>query len=315
MKNENKYPIKAVAQKTGLSVHVIRAWEKRYNAVVPNRTETNRRLYSESDIEKLQILLKLTDQGHNIGGIANLSIDELRDLVEDRQEPRMENYKVQREVRQPTDPDKYFTSCLKSVYALDLKELESTLYKASVSFSQPVLLDRIIIPLITHIGDLWKEGEIRVYHEHMVTASLRGFLSNLIDTSKNSESAPKILATTPQGQLHELGALIVSAVASSEGWNVTYLGPNLPAEEIVGAAEQLNCKAIAISIVYPLDDYMLRKELIKFKQILPDNISLLVGGKGARGYLDVLEEIGARVILDIANFKKSLSAIRENKYN
>jgi DNA-binding transcriptional MerR regulator len=84
MKNENKYPIKAVAQKTGLSVHVIRAWEKRYNAVVPNRTDTNRRLYSESDIEKLQILLKLTTQGHNIGGIANLSIDDLREMVDDQ---------------------------------------------------------------------------------------------------------------------------------------------------------------------------------------------------------------------------------------
>jgi methanogenic corrinoid protein MtbC1 len=59
----------------------------------------------------------------------------------------------------------------------------------------------------------------------------------MIDSSKNNESAPKILVTTPQGQLHELGALIVSAVASTEGWNVTYLGPNLPAEEIVGAAE------------------------------------------------------------------------------
>ena len=316
MKNENKYPIKAVAQKTGLSVHVIRAWEKRYNAVVPNRTDTNRRLYSESDIEKLQILLKLTNQGHNIGGIANLTIDELRELFDEQSTLRDNSFQSPtRETRQEADPDKFFTRCLKSVYALDLKELESTLYKASVSLSQPILLDRIIIPLITQVGEMWKEGEIRVYHEHMVTASLRGFLSNMIDSSKNSESAPKILVTTPQGQLHELGALIVSAIASTEGWNVTYLGPNLPAEEIVGAAEQLNCKAIALSIVYPLDDWILRKELIKFKQILSGNIPLLVGGKGATGYLDALDEIGARVILDIANLRKSLSSIRENKYN
>jgi DNA-binding transcriptional MerR regulator/methylmalonyl-CoA mutase cobalamin-binding subunit len=315
MKNENKYPIKAVAQKTGLSVHVIRAWEKRYNAVVPNRTDTNRRLYSESDIEKLQILLKLTTQGHNIGGIANLSIDDLREMVDDQASSRDNRFQLANEIRQEADPDKFFTSCLKSVYALDIKELESTLYKASVSLSQPILLDRIIIPLITQVGEMWKEGEIRVYHEHMVTASLRSFLSNMIDSSKNNESAPKILVTTPQGQLHELGALIVSAVASTEGWNVTYLGPNLPAEEIVGAARQLNCKAIALSIVYPLDDWILRKELIKFKQILPGNIPLLVGGKGARGYLDALDEIGARVILDIGSLRKSLSSIRENKYN
>ena len=315
MKNENKYPIKAVAQLTGLSVHVIRAWEKRYNAVSPLRTDTNRRLYSDSDIEKLQVLLTLTSKGHNIGGIANLSISELKELLAEQPEQPKPSFQINRDVNKFSDPDTIFTSCLKSVYDLNIKELESHLYQASVNLSQPVLLDRVIVPLITEVGDMWKEGEIRVYHEHMVTASLRSFLANLVDSSKTNEVAPKILVTTPQGQLHELGALIAAATASSEGWNVTYLGPNLPAEEIVGAAKQLNCKAIALSIVFPMDDWILRKELLKFKQILPKDIPLLIGGKGARGYLDVLEDVGARVILDISNLRKSLSSIRENKYN
>jgi MerR family transcriptional regulator, light-induced transcriptional regulator len=315
MKNENKYPIKAVAQLTGLSVHVIRAWEKRYNAVSPLRTETNRRLYSDTDIQKLQVLLTLTSKGHNIGGIANLPIAELKELLAGQQEQPKPSFQINRDVNRLSDPDSIFTSCLKSVYDLNIKELENNLYQASVNLSQPVLLDRVIVPLITEVGDMWKEGEIRVYHEHMVSASLRSFLANLIDSSKINEAAPKILVTTPQGQLHELGALIAAATASSEGWNVTYLGPNLPAEEIVGAAKQLNCKAIALSIVFPMDDWILRKELLKFKQILPKDIPLLIGGKGARGYLDVLEDVGARVILDISNLRKSLSSIRENKYN
>ncbi len=315
MKNENKYPIKAVAQLPGLSVHVIRAWEKRYNAVSPLRTDTNRRLYSDSDIEKLQVLLTLTSKGHSIGGIANLPIAELKEILAEQPEPSKPSFRFDRDVNRFSDPDTIFTSCLKSVYDLNLKELESNLYKASVNLSQPVLLDRVIVPLITQVGDMWKEGEIRVYHEHMVTASLRSFLSNLVDSSKTNEAAPKILVTTPQGQLHELGALIAAATASAEGWNVTYLGPNLPAEEIVGAAKQLSCKAIALSIVFPMDDWILRKELLKFKQILPKDIPLLIGGKGARGYLDVLEDVGARVILDISSLRKSLSSIRENKYN
>ena len=315
MKNENKYPIKAVAQLTGLSVHVIRAWEKRYNAVSPLRTETNRRLYSDTDIQKLQVLLTLTSKGHNIGGIANLPIAELKELLAGQQEQPKPSFQINRDVNRLSDPDSIFTSCLKSVYDLNIKELENHLYQASVNLSQPVLLDRVIVPLITEVGDMWKEGEIRVYHEHMVSASLRSFLANLIDSSKINEAAPKILVTTPQGQMHELGALIAAATASSEGWNVTYLGPNLPAEEIVGAAKQLNCKAIALSIVFPMDDWILRKELLKFKQILPKDIPLLIGGKGARGYLDVLEDVGARVILDISNLMKSLSSIRENKYN
>jgi DNA-binding transcriptional MerR regulator/methylmalonyl-CoA mutase cobalamin-binding subunit len=315
MKNERTYPIKAVSQLTGLSVHVIRAWEKRYDAVQPVRTDTNRRLYSDSDIEKLRILLKLTTQGHNIGGIANLSVKELNELLSDQPKVSSAALPQRREPSRQIEPETLFTSCLKAVYEFDIKELESILYKASVNLSQPVLLDRIIAPLIIEVGELWKEGEIRVYHEHMVSASIRGFLYNLIDSSKNIESAPNVLVTTPQGQLHELGALMAAAAASTEGWNVTYLGPNLPAEEIVGAAERLQCKAIALSIVYPTDDWILRKELLKFKQILPKNTSLIVGGKGARGYLDVLEEIGAMVVIDLMGLRKILNSIRENKYN
>jgi DNA-binding transcriptional MerR regulator len=81
MANNYKYPIKVVSQMTGLSVHVIRAWEKRYNVVEPDRTDTNRRLYSEEDIEKLKLLNDAVHHGHHIGGIANLSLLELKKLI------------------------------------------------------------------------------------------------------------------------------------------------------------------------------------------------------------------------------------------
>ena len=83
MENTKKYPIKIVANKTGLSMHVIRVWEKRYNAVTPERTETNRRLYSTEDILKLQLLSKSIESGHTIGSIAQLNLSELRGLVEE----------------------------------------------------------------------------------------------------------------------------------------------------------------------------------------------------------------------------------------
>ena len=86
MENTKKYPIKIVANKTGLSMHVIRIWEKRYNAVIPERTETNRRLYSTEDILKLQLLSKAIEAGHTISSIANFSISDLKSLVENEGE-------------------------------------------------------------------------------------------------------------------------------------------------------------------------------------------------------------------------------------
>ena len=72
--------MKLVARRTGLSAHVIRVWERRYGAVTPVRTGTNRRLYTEEDIERLSLLRRLTEAGHNIGNVAALPLPRLREL-------------------------------------------------------------------------------------------------------------------------------------------------------------------------------------------------------------------------------------------
>ena len=81
MENEKRFPIKIVAQRTGLSVHAIRVWEKRYQIVTPFRTETNRRLYSEEDIERLRLLNLATKSGYSISSVADLDHKALRDLL------------------------------------------------------------------------------------------------------------------------------------------------------------------------------------------------------------------------------------------
>ena len=73
--------IKVVARRTGLSAHVIRIWEKRYGAVEPERTDTNRRLYSDEQIERLSLLRDITQAGHSIGHVAKLPTEKLRQLA------------------------------------------------------------------------------------------------------------------------------------------------------------------------------------------------------------------------------------------
>ena len=75
------YTIRALANRTGLSQHTIRAWERRYAALEPTRTGTNRRIYGESDVERLALLKKAVDDGHSIGQIARLSSDELKRML------------------------------------------------------------------------------------------------------------------------------------------------------------------------------------------------------------------------------------------
>ena len=76
-----KHSIQVVSRLSGLSPHVIRVWEKRYGAVTPVRTGTNRRLYSEEEIQRLRLLSRATAAGHRIGVIAHLGIRDLERLV------------------------------------------------------------------------------------------------------------------------------------------------------------------------------------------------------------------------------------------
>jgi len=315
MANNYKYPIKVVSQMTGLSVHVIRAWEKRYSVVEPDRTDTNRRLYSEEDIEKLKLLNDALHLGHHIGGIANLSLLELKKLIPKESNNLLEYKNGFAPINSENLVEEVLSDSMLAIRNYDAKKLESILLNASAKLTQPILIEELIIPLVYKVGDLWHTGEIRVANEHLASSVIRGFLYNLLDSYSLNDSAPVMVTATPRGQEHELGALIAGVVAASSGWKVIYLGSNLPAEEIGAVVSYLKARVVALSIVYPNDDLHLKHELKKFKHLLPDGVSIIVGGRAANGYYDVLDEIGAIVVKDSKQLRLKLEAIRENKYN
>jgi len=315
MASSYKYPIKVVSQITGLSVHVIRAWEKRYNVVEPDRTDTNRRLYSEEDIEKLKLLNDALHLGHHIGGIANLSLPELKMLLPKEAHSPIDNKNGLDSINLEATVEEIFAECIEAIKNYDAKKLESILLNASSKLTQPILIESLIIPLVYKVGELWHSGEIRVANEHLASSAIRGFLYNLLESYSLSNSAPVLVSGTPRGQEHELGALIAGVVAASSGWRVVYLGTNLPAEEISAVVSHLNARVVALSIVYPNDDLHLKHELKKFKHLIPDGVSIIVGGRASNGYYDVLDEIGAVVVKDSRHLRLELEAIRENKYN
>ncbi|MDZ7289898.1 MAG: MerR family transcriptional regulator [candidate division KSB1 bacterium] len=303
-----KYPIKFVARRTGLSPHAIRIWEKRYNAVSPERTTTNRRLYSDADIERLLLLHEATLAGHAIGQIAKLPTETLRKLLSVEETADLRN-KVTAEMKMDTiSADAILAACLEQVKQLNPEGLQHLLEDAEIRLSKPMLIEQLIVPLMHKIGDLWRDGTLRVIHEHMTTAVVRSFLGSMHHAYDISTTAPCIVITTPIGQLHELGALMAATTSSSEGWRVIYLGPNLPAEEIAAAVVQNNARAVGLSIVYPGDDIRISEEMRKLRHGISNEVAILVGGRAAGSYQDVLEAVGAVRLKDMV----SLAAALEN---
>ncbi|MBN2365428.1 MAG: MerR family transcriptional regulator, partial [Calditrichaeota bacterium] len=302
MKNEAKYPIRVVARMTGLSEHVIRIWEKRYQAVVPRRSSNNRRLFSDADIQKLSLLKSAIDKGFSIGQVADKKIDELRQLLggETADLARSE------ESLQPTD---YLRECIDAVYELNNRKLENSLLAASVALSRPVLIEQLISPFMEEIGRLWQRGAIRIYHEHMASTVIRKFLSDMLGGIHVPANAPTLISTTPAGQAHEFGALLCALTAASQGWDVTYLGPNLPAEEIAAAAVDKNAEVILLSIVYPAGDELLVSELKRLSRLMPQGTIIITGGNAALSYQKSLEQTRSLIFLEISQLREKLQSI------
>lgn len=275
----------------------------------PERTASKRRLYSHADIERLLLLRRATLAGHSIGQVAQLPTESLVALVagEEGAIPRpTSNVRLN---SQEGSLRSHLEASINAIERLDAEALEAALARAAVTLSQPALLEQLIVSLLHRVGERWHEGSLRIAQEHLASAVVRGFLGSHREAFNYSDTAPTLVVTTPAGQLHELGALLVAAAAASEGWRATYLGPNLPAEEIAGAAEQNAAKAVALSIVYPADDPRLGYELEKLRRYLRDGVALFVGGRATESYLKILAAIGAVRLASIPSFRAALKAL------
>lgn len=306
-----RHPIGVVARRTGLKPDLIRAWERRYGAVEPGRTETRRRFYSDEDVERLLLLRRVVNTGRGISQVAGLSNGELEALIEP--EPAAA-YAPSGPAPSGGDLDEVAESflgrCLAAAQRLDVREMELELDRASVVFSRTHLIERVLVPLMRRIGDLWHEGELRPIHEHMASAVVRSFLGGMYGAYHPEVSAPRLVVTTPARQRHELGALLAAATAAGEGWQVTYLGPDLPPEEIAAAALQKGARAVALSLTYPPDDPMLIDDLRRLRRLLGAHTALIVGGRSCQAYGAVLQEIGALRVEDLAGLRLELQSLR-----
>jgi MerR family transcriptional regulator, light-induced transcriptional regulator len=305
------FPIQTVAERTGLSPHAIRAWERRYRAIEPARSAGRHRMYSEADLRRLNLLAEACRLGRQISALAKLSNEELLALL-----GRLPNGNESAGAPAAVPPERepgdraFCAQVLEAVRRLDTRNLDDVLLRAQVSLGDQGLLRRVITPLARELGTLWRTGQITAAQEHFFTSMAMVFIWNMTRQYRPDPRAPRMVVGTPAGQHHEIGARIVSAVAANNGWNVTYVGASLPAFELAGAVEASGASALVLSIVFPQDDPALPGELEKLGDLLPQNIQVLVGGRASEAYLSALQAMGARVMGSLDDLDSELDSMR-----
>jgi DNA-binding transcriptional MerR regulator len=292
------FPIGYVSLRTGLSVHVLRAWERRYRAVTPKRSDGGQRLYTQPDIDRLLLLKQVIKNGNSISHIAGLAHGELVEMarantpIPASQNPHSEmtpGIRVE-EAKRIVD------SCLQAVAILDGSALRRTLQQAAVNFSRQAMLDSVLRPLGELIGHRWSEGSLRIIHGHMASGIIHAQLISMLDhPNGDSTGKPCMLITTPAGQYCYLGALAVAVTAQDHGWKPVFLGPSLPVEEIVAAQSILDPQLVALSITCRVNNTFMHDELTRLSDLLHDGCPLVIGGWASHYYLRSIEATGGEV--------------------
>ena len=314
MNMKSTYTIKYVASKTGLKPYLIRSWEMRYQAICPQRSDSNRRCFTDNDVKRLRLLKQAVDEGHPISAVAKRSSDELSRLLErgfalvDADDP-IDTGIASSGLDDEAMAAQFVERALLHIIRLNPSALEHVLNDAAVDMPRQSFLQTVVLPLFESIGELWRLGKLKTISEHMASVVVRTILWDMLRSVHLSEAAPRIVVATPVGHWHELGALASALAASESGWRVYYFGPNLPAEEIAYAAKKFSVKALALSLCHLLNDHRLSGELKKLRRLVGSGLPIFIGGPGTDAVRQTIVHIKAVSGIDLGGFREKLEAL------
>ncbi|GGZ68251.1 MerR family transcriptional regulator [Lysobacter xinjiangensis] len=279
------YPIKAAADLTGLSPETLRAWERRHAAIRPVRDPQGRRLYDAATIERLGRLHRLTGRGHPIRDLAALDDDALERLLDDGRQAAYGGVE--------TLPGRMLDAI--ADYRVD--EFDRDLSVAIATLPMPVLMARVVMPLLREVGLRWSDGRLAIAQERLVSSLLRMRLLAVLNPPPRERRARVLFATLP-GERHELGLLGAALQAHEAGLPVLYLGTELPAAEIARVATRLDCAGIALGSVDPEQARATLAELRELDAALPPGLPVWIGGANARYLAEALGLPRVQAVLD-----------------
>jgi DNA-binding transcriptional MerR regulator len=267
---EAHYRIGTVARLSGLSTHVIRVWERRYAVLAPDRTPGGARLYDDDDVARLRFLKRAVDAGHPIGTLAELSTEELERL----------GAAASAALSYAAETETFVTDIVRALGDFDGTRAEQILAGAGRELSPRSLVIDVLGPLLNRIGQEWASGSLCTASEHLGSVLIRNRLGALIREHQPVSSDDPVVAATPAGELHELGALLAVAIATLRGRRVLYLGPDLPASEIAKAVRGSRSRLLLLSIV-ALEKRSAVREVKALRRELPATVDLLLGGSSS----------------------------------
>jgi methanogenic corrinoid protein MtbC1 len=164
------------------------------------------------------------------------------------------------------------------------------------------------MPVLAQVGDEWHRGPVRIAHEHLMSSTMRNILGSFLRLYARPDVATRLLFATPAGERHEIGTLGAAMLAASSGLGVAYLGPDLPAREIVASVKPAGAQVLVLGLTATTTAKAAQRELRTIVHDLPTQVELWAGGPAAVRHAAIISPRGL-VLGDYAAYQQELVRI------
>ncbi len=271
------YNMKAVEQQTGISAATLRAWERRYTLVEPKRTVSGYRLYSDRDVALLRWVRVQMNEGLTISRVVALL-----EGMGQTNEPiwvEADESLFLNQPDMPVPPSSFVQPLAQALMNLDDRRADEIMEQAFALYTMATVYVELITPTLVEIGEAWHRGDISISTEHYATTYLRGRLLGLLQAYPHRSDMPMIMVGCAPNERHEVGALIFAVMLRQQGYNVVYLGQDVPIEDVIETALRERPAMVCLSASNPNTALALRDAKLGLEKAGPHAPLFGYGGR------------------------------------
>jgi DNA-binding transcriptional MerR regulator/methylmalonyl-CoA mutase cobalamin-binding subunit len=262
--------IATVERETGIGKDTLRVWERRYGFPQPLRDINGERLYPPAQVEHLQLIKRLMNQGHRPGRLFSLSAEarqQLADTVAPAPHQAGEN------------DDASSQQIIALLKSHDVRALALALRQAMLRQDLEHFVLRTVVSLNHAVGEAWMRGELEIFEEHLYSEQMKSLLRQAINSLPSEAIAqPRILLTTVPEEQHTLGLLMAECLLTLAGASCISLGTQTPLADISRAAAAHGADIVALSFSPVLGRRQCVALLNQLRAMLPPTVELWAGG-------------------------------------
>jgi len=279
--SEKLYTIGTVSQLTGVGAITLRAWERRYELIHPVRKDSGHRLYTRKNIEQINRITSLTDQGMRISQIT----------------PEMLEGEPESGALEDTAPDlwkAYIKNMIEAIVAFDEGRLEE-IYNEALSLYPIEMVTRLLLrPLLVELGLRWESGPGGVAEEHFFAFYLRNKLGARFHHRPRKTGGRRLLLACLPGEYHEIALLLFALAANEQGFQLLTLGADTPLQELARVADKTKSDAIVLSGAVQPAEAVLNRGLPELVEAV--SVPVFVGGQASVLAADAIGKAGAEAL-------------------